>query len=796
MGRASSIKLSLILATFLAVLPGWAQDSGEWILSGRVLDAATGEALPGASLQIQGTYSGTISNSEGAFRLSLEEDSTILIVGFIGYATAEVAVGRGEAELDISLEQASLTLPEVIITGEDPAVRIMRQVIAEKQRWRAKLDTYVVNAYNRFRMENDTGIVSIWESGTRAFWDRERGMREVSLWQEQTDNVAVDAFLPAALFVANLYDDDLEIAGHNLMGVTHPDALSKYQFRLESVESSTGSPDVFVLSVEPKGGTFSGFYGTLRIEDQVFAMLSAELTPSTGFLFPPPIQELKANYRQQFAAFDEGTWLPVDLQTQMEIKVGINRVLTFPVFRIRQLSRLTDFQVNVTLPDSLYESDEIVVVDSSVVRPTSRPADVVAVPLSAEEMAAYATIDSTMTMEKAFEPSGVLARMARTEARISSDTTGAVGRVISAGGMVELEIRPDLWYNRVEGFRLGIRGVATVIGSLKATGMAGRGTASSQFSYGYGAVLGRKDKLFVRYRDETVSSFDSAIRGRFFNSGDVTLGRDDYFDYHQEQGWEAGIQFRVPGPSRVDAQVSWSRLMYTSLAQSIASSWLGISLHDTLNPTVDEGRLERVTVELDRSWSFVRFPIGPQQRATLRLEKGIGGTIAGATDYLRGEVDVFLRIPTFHKRRLIPNALDARLVVGRIWGEAPIQRLGIVDGASTLTTFGALKTNDHPPYTGDRWALIAWEHTFRTVPFERLGWDWAVRRHWNVILTAGHGRSQSDHALGAGRAQTGASWHHEAGVSLSGLFTAFRVDASWRLDAPGFRIGIATARIF
>ncbi len=64
--------------------------------------------------------------------------------------------------------------------------------------------------------------------------------------------------------------------------------------------------------------------------------------------------------------------------------------------------------------------------------------------------------------------------------------------------------------------------------------------------------------------------------------------------------------------------------MYTSLAQSIASSWLGISLHDTLNPTVDEGRLERVTVELDRSWSFVRFPIGPQQRATLRLEKGIG----------------------------------------------------------------------------------------------------------------------------------------------------------------------------
>ena len=794
--RAFLAGLCLLILGLVLVPISAAQSRQEWVFSGTVIDKATKEPLPGASIQISGSYSGTITNSEGAFQVPLDTVGAELIIRFIGYAPAQIAVTQGQGPVEIAMQRASLQLPEVVITGEDPAIRIMRRVIEEKQSWRAELDTYIVNAYNRFRMENDTGIVSIWESGTRAFWDRERGMREVSIWQEQTANMEIDAFLPAALFVANLYDDDLEIAGHSLMGVTHPEALDKYQFRLESIESSAGEPDVFVLSVEPRNATFSGFYGTLRVQDQAFAMISAELTPGAGFVFPPPIQELKASYRQQFAAFDQGTWLPVDLQTRMEIKVGIERILSFPVFRIRQLSRLTDFQVNAALPDSLYESDDVVVVDSSIARPTTRPAGVVAVPLSTEEMAAYATIDSTMTIEEAYEPSGFLARMARTEARFSSDTTRAMGRMISAGNSINLEVRPDLWYNRVEGFRLGLRGGLKVAGSLKATGMVGWGTASEELSHGFGAKLGAERQLFVRYRDETVTSFDSAIRGRFFNSGDVTLGRDDYFDYHREFGWEAGMQFRIPGPARIEAIVQWSRLNYESLVQRIQASWLGFSLQDSLNPGVDEGDLERVSITLDRSWEFVRFPIGPQNRATLRLEKGIDGTIADATDYLRAELDVFLRIPTFHQRRLIPNALDVRFVAGNVWGDAPIQRLGIVDGSSTLTTFGALKTNDHPPYTGERWGLFAWEHSFRTVPFERLGWDWAVRRHWGLIVTGGHGWTDSDRALGSGRLHLAGNWHHEAGVSLSGLFTAFRVDTSWRLDAPGFRIGLSTARIF
>jgi len=783
----------------LLLLPAFSaqgQDATERLVRGTVVDRSTGEALPGASIQIGGTYQGTITNAEGTFELHLPDRTVILIARFIGYAPQEVEVDPDEGSLRIELQRSSVVLPEITITGEDPAIRIMRRVIEEKQKWRKELRTYTVNAYNRFRMENDTGIVSIWESGTKAFWDKDRGMREVSLWQEQTDNVDIDEFLPAALFVANLYDDDLDIAGHNLMGVTHPDALSKYRFRLQSIESSEGASDVFVIDVEPRNATFSGFHGTLRVQDERFAMVSADLEPGDGFVFPPPIQYLNATYRQQFALFGDEVWLPIDLQTRMEIKVGIDRILTFPAFRIRQMSRLSDFHVNVPLPDSLYASDDIVVVDSSVPRPTTRPADVVAVPLSESEMAAYATIDSTMTIEKAYEPSGVLARMARAEARVSSDTSSSVGRVFTGGGRIDLKMRPDLWYNRVEGFRMGVRGALKIRGPLHATGMIGWESARKALDVGYGAVLGSEKQVFVRYRDETAATFASAVRGRFFNSADVMVGREDYFDYHRVNGVQAGISLDGLTPVDVDLRATWSREDYSSLAQNLTASLIGFDLADTFNPGIDEGTLERLAIEVVRTWDFLQYPIGPQQKVTMRLEKGLGGDVPSGTDYWRSEIDVFLRIPTFFKRRLIPNALDVRLVAGRVWGDAPVQRLGTVDGSSSLTTFGAMKTIDQPPYAGDRWGLLAWEHTFRTVPFEWAGWRWAVERHWSVIVHGAHGYANTSKPLKPGYSALDGSWHHEAGVSLSGLFTMFRLDAAWRLDAPGFRMGLSTARIF
>ncbi len=769
-------------------------------VSGQVVDASTGQSLYGASLQVEGTYTGTITNAEGSFSLNLATDSAVLIVRFIGFQSARVSVDRDSSStISIRLEPSTIELGGVTITGEDPAIAIMRRVVEEKQRWREGLNTYSVEAYNRFRMENDTGIVSIWESGTKAYWDRERGVREVSVWQQQTRNMDFDGMLPAALFVMNLYDDDLEVAGYRLMGVTHPDALDHYRFSLESIEARDES-EVYVISVRPKRGTFSGFDGTIRVLDGEYAMIAAELQPSEAFLFPPPIQYVQATYRQQFSSFGLDAWLPIDMQSDMAIKVGINGLLVFPEVRVRQMSRLSDFELNVVVPDSLYESDTIIAVDSTVSRPTVRPPDVSAVPLTEQELKAYETIDSTMTIEKAYEPSGALSRFVNTEdnssGSSSSSSSNGPGGVSRRVGSLDVGFRPALWYNRVEGWHAGGRLRLGVKPWLSIDGTAAIETARGDWSRGAGIGIGKKARVRLEGFDQTALQVPSEIKSQLPNVARVMLGSPAYYDYYRRRGVSASLSFRRVTPLRLNISVGLSREDHASLDQELTESLLGRVMETSVNPGVAEGSLDYFRIVFQRSWDDFPLPIGPQQSVKLALEKGLGGDIAGGSDYHRVEASGFWRLPTFFKRRILPTVLDVRMVAGKAFGTVPPQRFGLVDGSRLLSVFGVLKTVDNPPYRGDEWLLLAWEHSFRTIPFEMMGFDGFVQRHWHLILHGAHGRTRLTEARSSVDVPVSGGWHHEAGVSLSGLFTVIRLDAAWRLDEPGFRIGISTARIF
>ncbi|MCH8820222.1 MAG: hypothetical protein IIB03_07875 [Acidobacteria bacterium] len=190
-------------------------------------------------------------------------------------------------------------------------------------------------------------------------------------------------------------------------------------------------------------------------------------------------------------------------------------------------------------------------------------------------------------------------------------------------------------------------------------------------------------------------------------------------------------------------------------------------------------------------------PLGPQRSLDLEIEKSVGGDVVSGGGYLKVDASLFWRFNTFFSRRLLPNALDVHVLAGSVFGSVPVQKLGIVDGSPIFTTFGGLKTAKNPPYQGDRWALVAWEHTFRTIPFELIGWEWAIKKHWNVILHGAHGWTSFEDYEPAGiPVYDSDGVHNELGFSLSGLFTILRLDASWRLDEPGFRFGFSVARLF
>ena len=53
-------------------------------VSGTVTDAETGEALIGASVRVQGSSNGAITDLDGAFTLSLDNANATLVVSYTG----------------------------------------------------------------------------------------------------------------------------------------------------------------------------------------------------------------------------------------------------------------------------------------------------------------------------------------------------------------------------------------------------------------------------------------------------------------------------------------------------------------------------------------------------------------------------------------------------------------------------------------------------------------------------------------------------------------------------------------
>jgi hypothetical protein len=333
------------------------------------------------------------------------------LITFIGYESQKILIDESTPDqILVRMIPIILQMDPIIISAEDPAMAIMREVIRRKLEWRAKLDTYKAKAYSRLIFENDSGIVSIAESLSETFWDHEKGSREVIKSKRQTSNLSDAQNFAVASFIPNFYDDDIDIAGFTAIGPTHPEALDYYQFKLTN-ERRLDDKKVYDIEVIPDSKLQPMFHGMISVLDEEFAVLNVDLVPSESIRFPFLIQELNLHYRQQFNNYASNFWLPVDYRVEGDIKIGMTG-LQFPKIKYKRITALSDYYINVPLPDSLYAEEKILSVDSlSIENDTLFTTTNISVPLTTEEQTAYESLDSTMTLKKAFKPSGFLANL-------------------------------------------------------------------------------------------------------------------------------------------------------------------------------------------------------------------------------------------------------------------------------------------------------------------------------------------------------------------------------------------------
>lgn len=98
----------------LVTVSVWAQ---ERTVSGRVTSKEDGTSLPGVNVVVKGTATGTVTDADGSFKLSVASNNASLVFSFIGLQTQEVVIGD-RAVVDVSLSLDVTQLSEIVVTGQ------------------------------------------------------------------------------------------------------------------------------------------------------------------------------------------------------------------------------------------------------------------------------------------------------------------------------------------------------------------------------------------------------------------------------------------------------------------------------------------------------------------------------------------------------------------------------------------------------------------------------------------------------------------------------------------------------
>jgi len=88
----------------------------ERTIKGTVTAADTKETLPGASVLIKGTTTGTVSDINGNYAIKVSQPAAILIYSYVGYQSQEFPVGE-KLEINIELQIRKTALDEVVVIG-------------------------------------------------------------------------------------------------------------------------------------------------------------------------------------------------------------------------------------------------------------------------------------------------------------------------------------------------------------------------------------------------------------------------------------------------------------------------------------------------------------------------------------------------------------------------------------------------------------------------------------------------------------------------------------------------------
>ncbi|WP_020601299.1 SusC/RagA family TonB-linked outer membrane protein [Spirosoma panaciterrae] len=105
--------IPVCLTTLLSCSVGWAQS----VITGKVTGAGDHAVLPGTTVSLKGTTTGTTTDAEGNYRISVgNQPNGTLVFSSVGYLPKEVSIGN-QSTISVELAVDNRQLDEVVVVG-------------------------------------------------------------------------------------------------------------------------------------------------------------------------------------------------------------------------------------------------------------------------------------------------------------------------------------------------------------------------------------------------------------------------------------------------------------------------------------------------------------------------------------------------------------------------------------------------------------------------------------------------------------------------------------------------------
>lgn len=795
------IRLLLLPLLLLLAAPVFAQGR----VQGIVRDAETREPLQFANIRIEGTLHGTTTDREGRFTLSVTQASGMLVTSYIGYRTARTNFKSGDGQVVIALTPTSVSMPEVTITpGDNPALRIIRNAIAAKEKRQTRLARYKLTSHSKIVMTasnmkglpvqglgRDSSMTAILETQTDAWWAAPDRYKEVVTARRQTAFIPARAnIISSAFFIIDFSADAVTIGDRgSVTGPISEAGLRRYSYTLAGQRELDGRT-VHKIDIRARDDVDPMLEGSIYIADSSWALTMVDVALNDAAL---PTFFKRLGFRQNFRVFGDDFWMPVDVAIDADVSVAL--VVSVDL-AVSGLSVLQDYEINGTPFDEVFDRTVIKVLKEADQRDTTWWTDRTMIPTTPAEVVAYRKADSIKTAIDS----------ARNEYGFGNTLTGKEFRWddtrLSVPGLLSM-----YRFNRAEGHALS----AALRMRQPFELLSG---ASLEAGYGAGDHRWKIDgsvsfRLFANPRfTATLRGFDritdidedSDLWDAFNTTVSNLFAKYDYKDYYYRRGVEAttfGDLFFL-FPTRLQlSYVDDASARVTSNWSVLRRDWPARDI-----PAVNEGRTLRISITTSFDDRNLIDNAGTVRRFGMRTHiPSIGAT------YLRSE----------HAGSLYEAVVASASMRGAVsfdeWGQTSY-RMGVDIASGPLLTqelfnlTGSVdffsgdwrfRTMSFREFGGTRRAVAFVSHNFGDRIFRLIGLPLLNRSGWGLLVFASAGWTQTDavtRSLLTVPTRDARAPYYEAGFGIDRILLLFRVDVAWRLshhrDGHNFAVGLST----